>query len=364
MKIITSESVNIGHPDKTCDVIADSFLDSALSQDSRSQMAVECAIKNNKLFIYGEATTKAKIDYDGIARKVLDYVGYNSKDFDIVKEISIQSPDINNAVDKQEVTANDQGIIYGYACSDTPQLMPLPIMIASRLMQVYEDVRLKNVLLKADAKSQVSVEYDDNNNPVRINTILLSVSHDKNFKLEDLKNYIIKEVVNPVLDEYSQYVKGQPQILVNAGGQFTVWGSYGDSGCVGRKIVVDTYGGVGHVGGGCFSSKNSTKVDRSAAYYLRYVAKNIVANNLAKEVEIQISYGFGLKDPISLNINTFGTEKVKLDTIYDIVNRNFDFHPQKMIDELGLNKPIYAKTACYGHFGRDFPWEKIVKLDM
>ena len=361
-KIITSESVNIGHPDKTCDVIADSFLDEALKQDPKSQMAVECAIKNNKLFIYGEATTNANIDYEGIARKVLDYVGYDSSIFDIIKEISIQSPDINNAVDKEEVTANDQGIIYGYACSDTKEYMPLPITIATRLMQQYEKVRLNNNLLFADAKSQVSIEYD-NNQPKRINTILLSVSHSKDFQLNQLREYIKTEVVNPILGEYSEYVD-DPLILINAGGQFTIWGSYGDSGCVGRKIVVDTYGGVGHVGGGCFSSKNSTKVDRSAAYYLRYVAKNIVAHDLASEVEIQISYGFGLTDPISLNINTFGTEKVKLDTIYDIVNKNFDFHPQHMIDELGLNSPIYAKTACYGHFGRDFPWEKIIDLKM
>ncbi len=361
MKIITSESVNVGHPDKTCDVIADSFLDEALRQDPYSQMAVECAIKNNKLFVYGEATTKANIDYEGIAKGVLSYIGYNAMDFEIIKEISCQSPDINSAVVKEEVTANDQGIIYGYACSETEELMPLPITIASKLMQQYENFRLTNKLFYADAKSQVSVEYDDNDNPVRIHTILLSVSHSDSLELDELREIIKREVVNPILGEFSKYANN-PQLFINAGGKFTVWGSYGDSGCVGRKIVVDTYGGVGHVGGGCFSSKNSTKVDRSSAYYLRYVAKNLVANGFAKTVEIQISYGFGLTEPISLNINTFGTETVDLNTIYKVVNENFNFKPQSIINELDLNKPIYAKTACYGHFGREFNWEKIKKL--
>lgn len=362
MKILTSESVNVGHPDKTCDVIADCFLDEALRSDPKSQMAVECAIKNNKLFIYGEETTKSNINYELIAKKVLHYVGYNENEFEIIKEVSSQSPDINEAVDKEVVTANDQGIIYGYACSDTPELMPLPIMLAHKLMRVYENFRLTNHNFFADAKSQVSVEYDDEN-PVRIHTILLAVSHSDKLGLTEVRNIIFKNVVEPILREYKT-LSINPQILINAGGKFTVWGSYSDSGCVGRKIVVDTYGGVGRVGGGCFSSKNSTKVDRSAAYYLRYVAKNIVANGLAKKVELQISYGFGLTEPISLNINTFGTETLPLNKIYEIVNCNFDFHPQSMINELGLNKPIYAQTACYGHFGRGFSWEKIKKLKM
>ncbi len=361
MKIITSESVNVGHPDKTCDVIADCFLDEALRYDSKSQMAVECAIKNNKLFIYGEATTQSNINYTLIAKKVLDYVGYNVNEFEFVEEVSEQSPDINEAVDKEVVTANDQGIIYGYACSDTAEFMPLPIMVAHKLMRAYENFRIKNNNFFADAKSQVSVEYDNNDKPVRLHTILLAVSHKESLLLPDVRNLILENVVKPVLVEYS-HLNINPNILINAGGKFTVWGSYSDSGCVGRKIVVDTYGGVGRVGGGCFSSKNSTKVDRSAAYYLRYVAKNIVAHNLADKVELQISYGFGLTEPISLNINTFGTEKVSIQKIYNIVNNNFDFHPQSIINELDLNKPIYASTACYGHFGRDFSWEKIKEL--
>lgn len=361
MKILTSESVNIGHPDKTCDVIADCFLDEALSQDENAQMAVECAIKNNKLFVYGEATTTAKIDYEKIAKKVLKYVGYDENSFQIIQEISKQSPDINSAVAKKEVTANDQGIIFGYACSDTKNFMPLPFEIANKLMIKYEEFRKTNKNYFADAKSQVSVEYDDNNIPKNINTILLSVSHIDTLNLTDLRKQIFEKVVAPVLKEYESF-NNNPKILINAGGKFTVWGSFADSGCVGRKIIVDSYGGFGRVGGGCFSSKNSTKVDRSGAYYLRYVAKNIVANNLADKVEIQVSYGFGLKDPISFNLETFGTEKVEKEKILEIIKNNFDFHPQNMINELGLNKPIYKNTACYGHFGRDFPWEKIINL--
>ena len=361
MKIITSESVNVGHPDKTCDVIADCFLDEALKSDPKSQMAVECAIKNNKLFIYGEATTKSNINYTHIAKKVLNYVGYNAEEFEFIEEVSEQSPDINEAVDKEIVTANDQGIIYGYACSDTKELMPLPIMVAHKLMRTYENFRLNNNNFFADAKSQVSVEYNYLDEPVRLHTILLAVSHSENLSLEEVRSVILKNVVEPVLNEYRQY-NVNPNILINAGGKFTVWGSYSDSGCVGRKIVVDTYGGVGRVGGGCFSSKNSTKVDRSAAYYLRYVAKSIVANGFAKKVELQLSYGFGLTEPISLNINTFGTETITLDFLYELVNSNFDFHPQNIINELELNKPIYSQTACYGHFGRDFSWEKIKKF--
>ena len=363
MKIITSESVNVGHPDKTCDVIADCFLDAALTMDPNSQMAVECAIKNNKLFIYGEATTKSNINYTLIAKKVLDYVGYNTNNFEFIKEVSEQSPDINLAVVKEEVTANDQGIIYGYACNDTKELMPLPIMVAHKLMMQFEKLRLSNSMFYADAKSQVSVEYE-NDKPKNIHTILISVSHKENLSLTDLRKIVNEQVVLPVLKEYEQFVVNPPKILINAGGKFTVWGSYSDSGCVGRKIVVDTYGGVGKVGGGCFSSKNSTKVDRSAAYYLRYVAKSIVANNLASKVELQISYGFGLTEPISLNINTFGTEKVGLEKLYEIVYNNFNFKPQNIIKELGLNKPVFSKTACYGHFGRDFAWEKIKKLNI
>lgn len=356
--IITSESVNIGHPDKTCDTIADAFLDEALKQDKASQMAVECAIKNDKIFIYGEATTKAKIDYERIAKEVLKDIGYKC-DFKVIKEISEQSPDINQAVIKTQLCANDQGIIYGYATNETKEYMPLPILLAHKLMQRYDQFRRKTDNFYADAKSQVSVEYVSDK-PKHITTILISVSHSDKLSLEEIKKTIKKEVIDVVLKDYTNMVNENTNYIINPSGKFTIWGSFGDSGCVGRKIVVDTYGGVGKVGGGCFSSKNATKVDRSGAYYARYVAKNIVANGYADKCEIQVSYGIGLAKPISLNIDTFGTEKVALSEIYNYVNNNYDFSPQNIIDELGLLKPIYKNTACFGHFGRDeFPWEKV-----
>ncbi len=356
-KIITSESVNIGHPDKTCDVIADAFLDKALSQDPNAQMAVECAIKNNKLFVYGEATTKAKIDYDSIARTILKDIGYKNK-FKIIKEISKQSPDINQAIVKDDIGANDQGMVYGYATNETNEFMPLPILIAHKIMRQYEAFRRTRTDFFADAKSQVTVEYN-NEKPSKISTVLISVSHDKILQLEEIQQLIKENVLDKVLKEYKKYTK-DIHYIINPSGKFTIWGSYGDSGCVGRKIVVDTYGGVGRVGGGCFSSKNATKVDRSGAYYARFVAKNIVAHNLADKCEIQVAYGIGLSKPIAINIDTFNTEKKPLKEIYKYVENNFDFSPANIIKELDLLKPIYKHTACYGHFGRDeFSWEKL-----
>lgn len=354
---LTSESVNIGHPDKTCDTIADAFLDEALRQDKNSMMAVECAIKDDKLFIYGEATTKAKIDYEKIAKDVLKEVGYKN-DFEIIKQISEQSPEINQAVMQKDLGANDQGICYGYATNETKEFMPMPILIAHKLMQEYEKFRKTRNDFFADAKSQVSIEYQ-NGKPARVSVVLISVSHAENLKLEEIKKIIKKQVIDKVLEEYKTLLK-DTKYIINPSGKFTIWGSFGDSGCVGRKIVVDTYGGVGRVGGGCFSSKNATKVDRSGAYYARYVAKNIVSHNLADRCELQVGYGIGLSEPVSFDIETFGTEKVSKEDIYRYVNENFDFRPSNIIKELDLLKPIYKKTACYGHFGREeFSWEKI-----
>ena len=359
-KYFTSESVNMGHPDKTCDIIADAFLDEALKQDPNSQMAVECAIKNNKLFIYGEATTKAKINYDKIAREVLSDIGYNSDTFEITKEISEQSPDINQAVVKDELAANDQGMVFGYATNETQEYMPLPIVVSHKLMKKYDEFRRKNKNYFADAKAQVTVKYIDDK-PAEISTILISVSHAENLSHKKIEKDITENVINVVLSEYKKIAKN-PKLIINPSGKFTIWGSYGDSGCVGRKIVVDTYGGASRVGGGCFSSKNATKVDRSGAYYARYVCKNIVAHGLADRCEIQVSYAIGMTEPLSLYIETFGTEKVELSKIYDYVNKNFSFRPQNIINELGLLRPIYKQTACFGHFGRsEFPWEKITK---
>ncbi len=360
-RVITSESVNCGHPDKTCDIIADSFLDEALRQDPQSQMAVECAIKNNKLFVYGEATTKAVIDYDAIAKKILKEIGYDCE-FEIIKELSVQSPDINRAVVKDKIMANDQGIVFGYATNENKNFMPYPIMIAHDLMREYEGFRKKDNRFKADAKSQVTVEYE-NDKPTKILCVLVSVSHTESLNHDEIYSIIKKEVVEKTLKKYKNLNQDDVKIIINPSGRFVVWGSFSDSGCVGRKIVVDTYGGVGRIGGGCFSSKNASKVDRSGAYYARYVAKNIVANNLADRCEISVSYAIGLDKPLSIDIETFGTEKIELNKIYKIVNDNFDFTPQNMIDELKLLKPIYKDTACYGHFGNDkFSWEKIKKL--
>lgn len=356
-KIVTSESVNIGHPDKTCDCIADAFLDEALRQDENSMMAVECAIKDNKLFIYGEATTKAKIDYENIARQILNHIGYTAQ-FEIIKQISEQSPDINQAVIKKELRANDQGMAYGYATNETKEYMPLPITVAHKLMKRYEHFRKTKTIYFADAKCQVSVEYEDEK-PIRISTILISVSHASDITKQQIEQDVLQYVIGPVMSEYKNFAN-DTKYIVNPSGKFTIWGSFGDSGCVGRKIVVDTYGGIGRVGGGCFSSKNATKVDRSGAYYARYVAKNIVAHNMADRCEIQVSYGIGLSKPLSLYIETFGTEKMDMQDIYNYVNNNFDFSPANMIKELDLLKPIYQNTACYGHFGRnEFAWEKI-----
>lgn len=357
-QIISSESVNIGHPDKTCDTIADAFLDEALRQDKDAQMAVECAIKDDKLFIYGESTTTANIDYEQIAKDVLKEIGYTNE-FVVIKQISEQSKDINAAVRQGELMANDQGMVYGYASNETAEMMPLPITIAHKLMKVYDEYRRTTDCYFADAKSQVSVVYEDGK-PVAIDTVLVSVSHSDELKHAQIVEDIKTNVINVVLKEYENFCTSKPRIIVNPSGRFTIWGSFGDSGCVGRKIVVDTYGGVGRVGGGCFSSKNATKVDRSGAYYARFVAKNIVAHGLADRCEIQASFAIGRPEPISINIDTFGTNNVSMNEIEDFVKNNFSFRLQNIIDELDLLRPIYKQTASFGHFGRsEFPWEKI-----
>jgi S-adenosylmethionine synthetase len=345
-------------------------LDAALTQDPNAQMACECAIKDDKLFIYGEATTTAKIDYEGIAKKALQEIGYKTK-FTIIKQISEQSPDINKAVVKNGesfphgeeaslLCAGDQGIMYGYATNETAEYMPLPIIIAHKLMREYDKFRRENEEdFFADAKSQVSVVYEKEK-PVKIHTVLLSVSHSEKLVLNEIKTIIKENVIDKVLGHYKKLLNKNTKYIINPSGKFTIWGSFGDSGCVGRKIVVDTYGGVGRVGGGCFSSKNATKVDRSGAYYARYAAKNIVAAGFADKCEIQVSYGIGLAQPISVSIETFGTEKKSIKDIENYVYKNFDFTLNNIIKELDLLKPIYKATACYGHFGRnEFSWEKI-----
>lgn len=358
-KIVTSESVTEGHPDKICDKISDKILDTALEQDKNSKMAVECTIKDNFVFIYGECTTKANLNFESIAKDVLKDIGY-TEEFKIITKVSKQSIEINKAVDKPKISAGDQGIMFGYATNETNEYMPLPILIANKLTKEMAKVRKEDINspLLPDGKSQVTVEYDDNT-PKRIDTIIIASQHKKEITKENLEKYIIKKVINKVIPK--KLMDQNTKILINTSGSFTVGGPFADSGTTGRKIVVDSYGGSAKVGGGCFSSKDPTKVDRSAAYYARYVAKNIVYNKLCDKCEIGVSYSIGIPNPISINIETYNTNKVPIEEIYKFVNKNFNFSVDNIIKELNLPRPIYYNTAAYGHFGRtdiDLPWEK------
>ena len=362
-RIITSESVTEGHPDKICDKVSDKILDTALEQDKNSKMAVECTIKDNVIFIYGEATTKANLDYEKIAKWVLKDIGYE-EEFKVMVQVSKQSPEINNAVEKEELGAGDQGIMFGYASNETAEYMPLPSLLANKLTRQLAKVRKedKNSPLKPDGKSQVTIEYEDNI-PKRIDTIIIASQHIENIAQNELKEYIQENVINKVIP--SELVDENTKILINTSGSFVVGGPFGDSGTTGRKIVVDAYGGSAKVGGGCFSSKDPTKVDRSAAYYARYVAKNIVHNKLCDQCEIGISYSIGVSNPISIHIETYNTNKVPINEIYDYVNKNFNFKVGNIIEELNLQRPIYYSTASYGHFGRtdvNLPWEQIKRI--
>ena len=302
-KIITSESVTEGHPDKICDKVSDKILDTALEQDENSKMAVECTIKDNLIFIYGEATTKANLDYEKIAKSVLKDIGYE-EEFEVITKVSKQSKEINNAVEQKELGAGDQGIMFGYATRETEELMPLPSLLANKLTyQLSKDRKEnKNSPLRPDGKSQVTVVYEDNV-PKRIDTIIIASQHTKDITQEELRKYIKENVIDKVIP--TELVDRETKILINTSGSFILGGPFGDSGTTGRKIVVDSYGGSAKVGGGCFSSKDPTKVDRSAAYYARYVAKNIVYHNLADICEIGVSYTIGGSNPISINIETY-----------------------------------------------------------
>lgn len=356
----TSESVTEGHPDKICDKIADKILDCALTQDKDAKMAVEATIKDHLILIYGEANTKAKLDYEKIAKDVIKEIGYK-EEYQVIKKISEQSSEINQAVQKDKVCAGDQGIMFGYATNETDTYMPTPIYYAHKLAKQLTKVRKEdqNSPLKPDGKTQVTVEYK-NNKPIRIDTIIVSSQHIKNITQEELETYIKEKVINPTIP--NKLIDNNTKILINTSGSFTIGGSFGDSGTTGRKIVVDTYGGFSKVGGGCFSSKDPSKVDRSAAYYARFVAKNVVAHNFCDRCEIQLSYAIGKEDPISIYIDTFNTEKTTKEEIYEYVNQNFNFSADNIIKELNLLNPIYYQLAAYGHFGRDdlnLSWEQI-----
>ncbi len=356
----TSESVTEGHPDKVCDKISDYILDNALKEDKHSKMAVETTIKDDFILIYGEANTKANLDYEALAKYVIQDIGYK-EDYTVLVKVNKQSSEINNAVVKDKIMAGDQGIMFGYACDETKELMPLPIMLANKLAMQLTKVRKENkdTFLKPDGKTQVTVEYE-NDIPKRIDTVVVSSQHDKNVTQEEIKDYIIENVINKIIP--SELMDNDTKILINTSGSFVIGGSFGDSGTTGRKIVVDTYGGMGRIGGGCFSSKDPSKVDRSGAYYARYVAKNIVANKLAKKCEIELSYAIGMEKPLSVFIETFNTNLVDEDKIYKYVEDNFNFNVDNIIKELDLLNPIYYNTAAYGHFGRndlDLTWERL-----
>lgn len=357
----TSESVTEGHPDKICDKISDKILDYALFEDKDSKMAVEATIKDDLVLVYGEAKTKANLDYESIAKEVIREIGYN-ENYNIIVKVSEQSSEINNAVTKKRICAGDQGIMFGYATNETKELMPLPIMLANKLAKRLTDVRKndENTFLKPDGKTAVTVLYEDDK-PVMVDTIIIAASHLESVSKEDLESYIIENVIKVVVPK--EYIKEETKILINTSGKFTICGSFGDSGTTGRKIICDTYGGMGRVGGGCFSSKDPSKVDRSGAYYARFVAKNIVCHALADKCEIEVAYAIGMEKPISLYINTFNTNKVSMEEIYDYVNNNFDFSVQNIIDELDLLNVKYYDLAAYGHFGREgYPWEEIKKV--
>ena len=359
-KLITSESVTEGHPDKICDKISDKILDEALKLDKNSHMAVETTIKDNFVFIYGEANTKANLDYEKIAKDVLKDIGYQ-EDFEVLVKVSKQSKEINKAVNKNKICAGDQGIMFGYATNETKEFMPLSILLANKLTKKLSEVRKNdsNSFLKPDGKAQVTVLYDDNEIK-RVDTIIIACQHTKEVDKETLEKYIIDNVIKKIIPK--NLIDEKTKILINTSGSFLIGGPFSDSGTTGRKIVVDTYGGVGKVGGGCFSSKDPSKVDRSAAYYARYVAKNIVAHGYCDKCEMELSYAIGQEQPISINIETFNTNKKSIEEIYEYVKNNFDFSVDNIIKELDLLRPIYYELASYGHFGRtdlNLPWEQI-----
>jgi len=363
----TSESVTEGHPDKVCDYISDSILDACLEQDENSRVAIETFISNGKVTVAGQITSNAILDVDTLVREKLKEVGYEDARYSMdyktcVIDINIikQSGDIAMGVDTGG--AGDQGIMFGYACNETESLMPYAIDTAHKLAQRLTQVRKEGIIpyLKSDGKVQVTVEYVDDY-PHRIDTILISSQHDENVNIEQLRKDIIEKVIKPTVDE--KMLDLDTKFIINPTGRFVVGGAVADTGLTGRKIIVDTYGGYAHHGGGAFSGKDASKVDRSAAYMLRHIAKSIVINSLARKCELQVSYAIGIKKPISLYINCFGTNTIPELEIIKIVKKNFNLTPNGIIKYLDLKKPIYSKTSNYGHFGREeFTWEEVKQI--
>lgn len=366
--LFSSESVTEGHPDKIADQISDAVLDDILRQDSNGRVACETLVTTGLVLVAGEISTTCYTDIPRLARETIKEIGYDDARFGfdssacaVLTAIDEQSPDIAMGVDTGG--AGDQGLMFGYAVDETPELMPLPIMLAHRLTARLAEARKKNVLdfLRPDGKSQVTVEYE-NGVPKRVHTVVLSTQHNPDVSLEQITEGVIEEIIKPVC---GKYLDEKTIFHINPTGRFIIGGPPGDCGLTGRKIIVDTYGGMARHGGGCFSGKDPSKVDRSAAYYARYAAKNLVAAGLAKKCEIQVAYAIGIDEPVSLLVNSFGTGKMEDDKLAVLVREKFDFRPASIIKELDLRKPIYKKTAVYGHFGREeFSWEKTTRKDV
>jgi S-adenosylmethionine synthetase len=362
--LFTSESVTEGHPDKIADQISDAVLDAVLADDPTGRVACEVLVTTGTCIVAGEITTKTYVDVQRIARGTIDYVGYNDATYGfdantcgVLNLIQSQSPDISMGVDVGG--AGDQGLMFGFACDETPELMPLPIMMAHKLVQRLSEARRQGILefLRPDGKSQVSVEYVDNK-PKRIEAVVISTQHSSDISIEELRHEVKKHIIDPIVP--SAMVDSQTKYHINPTGRFVVGGPHGDTGLTGRKIIVDTYGGMGRHGGGAFSGKDPTKVDRSACYMARYIAKNIVAAKLATRCEVQLAYAIGVAEPVSVSVDTFGTGVIPDDQFTELVRENFNLTPRAIIDHLKLRRPIYRKTAAFGHFGRTedtFTWE-------
>ena len=373
--LMTSESVGEGHPDKMADQISDAILDAIMAKDKNCRVAVETLVKTGLVVLAGEITTTAEVDYEAIARKTIERIGYNREElgFDhlsckVISAISKQSPDIAMGVDredKEKQGAGDQGLMFGYAVNETKALMPATIQISHDLVKRHSKVRNNGTIewLRPDAKSQVTINFK-NGKPHHIDTVVLSTQHDDNIDMEEIRQSVLEHIIMPILPD--ELVTEETRYLINPTGSFVIGGPVGDCGLTGRKIIVDTYGGMARHGGGAFSGKDPSKVDRSAAYAARYVAKNIVAAGLADRCEIQVSYAIGVAEPTSIRIKTFGTEKINEEQIIRLVHDNFDLTPYGIMTMLDLLQPIYEKTAAYGHFGREnegFPWEKTDKAE-
>ncbi|MCJ2161953.1 methionine adenosyltransferase [Lentilactobacillus kefiri] len=383
--LFTSESVSEGHPDKIADQISDAILDALLAKDPDARVACETSVTTGLVFVFGEISTTAYVDIQKVVRNTIKRIGYRDGryGFDgdscgVIVSLDGQSPDIAMGVDDaleqregngdplDQIGAGDQGLMFGYAINETPELMPLSISLAHKLMRKQAALRKSGEIgyLGPDAKAEVTVEYDDNGKPVRVDTVVLSTQHDDGVRLDQVRNDVINQIIKKVIP--AKYLDDKTRYLVNPTGRFVIGGPQGDAGLTGRKIIVDTYGGYAHHGGGAFSGKDATKVDRSASYAARYIAKNIVAAGLATEAEIQLAYAIGVAKPVSININTFGTGKVSEEKLIDATRALFDLRPAGIIKMLDLKRPIYEQTAAYGHFGRtdiDLPWEHTDKVD-